>query len=78
MIEAKSHLVRIGAGRIRVLRLARSCGRCYPLAYEVHIGAHGVCRACCCTDRWGCYSGCAWANASHTICTRCLEKELLP
>lgn len=72
MIDIR-HLIRADAGRIRVLRLARSYGRCYPLAYRVRIGTRGVCRVCCCTDRWGCYAGCSWWDSTHRLCSRCAE-----
>jgi len=77
MIEAPRHLIRAGRGRVRVLRLVADGDHCLALAYTVPIGS-GTCCRCGCTDRYGCGGGCAWANASHTICTRCLEKELLP
>lgn len=77
MTEFPHQLIRAGRGRLRVLRVARSCGRCYPLRYTVTIGARGVCRGCGCTDRWGCATGCAWANSAHTICTRCLERMVV-
>ena len=35
----------------------------------------GVCALCGCTDAVACAGGCDWANADHTICTRC-EAEL--
>lgn len=75
MIEAHSHLIRIKGG-VRVLRLI--CGaETYALRYDVEPG-EDYCRVCGCTDIYGCAGGCAWANASHTICTRCLERKLLP
>jgi hypothetical protein len=76
MIEVRSHLIRL-PGRVRVLRLAVDGNQFWPLAYEVH-SDEDMCRVCGCTNLFGCVSGCAWANATHTICTRCLEKELLP
>jgi hypothetical protein len=75
MIEARSHLIRAGAGRVRVLRLAIVDGHCEPFRYIAHYG-RGTCYVRGCTDAYGCYGGCAWANASHTICTRCLERQL--
>ena len=76
MIEARSHLIRADHGVIRVLRLF--AGReTYALRYEVHPD-EDMCRLCGCTEIFGCAGGCAWANASHTICTRCLERRLLP
>jgi hypothetical protein len=77
MTETRSHLIRQSAGVTRVLRLVCADGRAWPLAYEVHPD-EDMCRLCGCTEIFGCPDGCAWANASHTICTRCLEKELLP
>ena len=75
MTEARSHLIRIPGG-VRVLRTI--CGvACYLLAYDVPRG-EPYCRVCGCTDIFGCAGGCAWADKKHTICTQCLEKELLP
>lgn len=34
----------------------------------------GVCRVCGCTDAYGCAEGCAWADASRTICTQCAPR----
>ena len=34
----------------------------------------GQCSVCGCTDRYGCDGGCGWANAEHTLCTRCIER----
>jgi len=77
MITTRSHLIRAAGGRIRVLRLSVVGGHCYPLRYHAHLGEPGCCRVCGCTDRWACPGGCAWVNASHTLCSRCLEQELL-
>jgi hypothetical protein len=76
-IQTRSHLIRAGAGKVRVLRLAVVGRFVYPLRYTARSGP-GCCQYCGCTDRYGCGGGCGWANASHTICTRCLEQELLP
>lgn len=74
--EAPSHLIRASAGRIRVLRTIAGLGL-YLLAYDVPRGVD-YCRVCGCTNIYGCAGGCSWANVSQTLCTRCLEKELLP
>lgn len=74
MIEAKSHLIRLSAGRIRVLRLACADGRCHPLAYDVEKDVE-MCQICGCTEFRGCVPPCGWANRSHTLCTACAEKE---
>jgi hypothetical protein len=31
----------------------------------------GVCRKCGCTDARACEGGCAWADETQTLCTRC-------
>ncbi len=31
----------------------------------------GRCRVCGCTDDHACDGGCSWADAAHTICSRC-------
>jgi hypothetical protein len=77
MTITRSHLIRQSAGVVRVLRLVCADGRAWALAYEVS-PHEDMCRVCGCTEIFGCPDGCSWANASHTICTRCLEKELLP
>ena len=77
MTEARSILIRAGHGRVRVLRLL--CDQLGIATYSYRrLNGPGMCQRCGCTDRYGCGGGCLWANASHTICTRCLEKELLP
>lgn len=73
MIEAPRHLIRAGAGRVRVLRLVVDAGHCYPLRYHARPGP-GMCRMCGCTDRYACASGCGWANKTKTICARCEER----
>jgi hypothetical protein len=77
MTTARTHLIRLPAGRIRVLRLAFVGGHAYPLRYEVERD-EDMCRVCGCTTIYGCAGGCGWANRSHTLCSRCLEKEMLP
>jgi len=77
MIEAPSHLIRLPDRHVRVLRLVCADGHTWPLSYEVHPD-EDMCRSCGCTNIFGCEGGCAWANASHTLCTRCLERRLLP
>ena len=73
MTEAPSHLIRMSGGRTRVLRLHADGTRCWPLAYTV---AHGqaMCRVCGCINFWGCAGGCAWADASRTLCSRCSDR----
>lgn len=74
MIEAKSHLVRIGAGRVRVLRLMVDGAQFWPLAYTVAPG-QDYCHVCGCTDRHGCTAPhCYWANAARDLCSRCAER----
>ena len=72
MIEAHSHMIRAGGGRIRVLRLFAGA-QTYALRYEVHPD-EDMCRECGCTDIFGCAGGCSWVNASHTLCTRCANR----
>ena len=31
----------------------------------------GRCVVCGCTDARACPGGCAWANSTHTLCSRC-------
>lgn len=33
----------------------------------------GVCRLCGCTEERACPGGCSWANATRTICSRCMK-----
>lgn len=60
MIEAPSHIIRAGHGRVRVLRLVVSGGHTYPLRYTTRV----YCRRCGCCERFACQGGCAWANAA--------------
>lgn len=77
MIDARSTLIRAPRGRTRVLRL-RTIGRVLMLLpYEVR-DSEAMCHRCGCTELLGCPGGCAWVNASHDLCSRCLEEELLP
>lgn len=76
MIEARSILIR-AKGRTRVLRLSYDALGIWQLSYTVRHRA-ALCEQCGCTQKRGCLGGCAWANSAHTLCTRCLEKELLP
>lgn len=76
MIEARSHLIRADGGRIRVLRLFAG-RKAYALRYEVHPD-EDMCRVCGCTTIFGCIPQCSWVNATHTLCSRCLERMLLP
>jgi len=73
MTEAPSHLIRLPGRRVRVLRTVFSGASCYPLAYDVERGER-MCRACGCTDTYGCAGGCAWVNASHDLCSRCVGR----
>jgi hypothetical protein len=75
MIEAPRHWIDLGGGRIRVLRLVGQGGHTYPLRYTARTGP-GCCRACACTDRYGCPGGCGWTDKAHTLCSRCLERLL--
>jgi hypothetical protein len=70
VIEAPSHLIKLGGGRIRVLRLAANGEHTYPLRYEV-ARDQDYCRVCGCTDDRACIRRCGWADRSHTVCTRC-------
>lgn len=36
----------------------------------------GQCRECGCTDTRACEGGCAWADDSHTLCSRCIRRAL--
>lgn len=75
MTHARSYLIRLAAGRTRVLRLAVVGRHCYPLRYTVEPG-QALCQRCGCTDRFGCVGGCGWVNATQTLCSRCLERIL--
>lgn len=33
----------------------------------------GVCRFCGCTETRACPGGCSWANATRTVCSRCMN-----
>jgi len=73
MIE-HSTLIRAGAGRVKVLRLMCDGPSCWPLRYEVSPD-EDMCRVCGCTNIFGCASPhCYWANATHTLCSRCAER----
>jgi hypothetical protein len=37
----------------------------------------GTCRLCGCTDKSPCPGNCAWFDASHTLCTRCVDADVL-
>lgn len=76
MIEAPSHLINAGGGRIRVLRLPLSVW-CFALRYTVEPG-ESYCHICGCTDTYGCAGGCSWVDLAHTVCSRCFRKEMLP
>jgi hypothetical protein len=73
MVEAPRHLIRAGAGRVRVLRLVVDAGHCYPLRYTTR----QYCRMCGCTEAHACLGGCAWADAGKTVCTACVERMIL-
>lgn len=77
MIEARSTLIRAAGGRVRVLRATFAHGRCWALRYTVPVGTP-MCRMCGCTDAIGCVGGCAWVTARRDLCSRCLERRLLP
>lgn len=77
MIQTRSTLTRAGGGVIRVLRLTIDASGVWPLSYEVHPD-EDMCQVCGCTEIFGCTPECCWVNATHTLCSRCLEKELLP
>ena len=77
MIEAPSHLIDAGHGRVRVLRLVCADGHTWPLRYETD-PCQGMCEYCGCTDRYGCEGGCYWVDLAHTVCSRCFTKEMLP
>jgi len=70
MTEAPSTLIKLGAGRVRVLRLAANGSQIFPLRYEVDRD-QDYCHVCGCTDNRACIGRCGWADRSHTICTRC-------
>jgi hypothetical protein len=78
MIEAPRHLIDLGGGHVRVLRLAAHAEHIYPLHYTAHLGQPGCCHVCGCTDRYACPEGCSWVNRRNTLCSRCLERHLLP
>jgi hypothetical protein len=75
--EVRSTLIRLPAGRIRVLRLTVVAGFVYPLRYTARSGP-GCCTYCGCTDRFGCVSGCGWVDLAHTVCSRCFNRSMLP
>lgn len=70
MIEAPSHLIRAGGGRIRVLRLAADGGQCWPLRYTVRRG-RPICTRCGCTNKRSCIGGCQWVDRRRRLCSRC-------
>lgn len=76
MTEAPSHLIRLPAGRVRVLRVFAG-RRCYALDYEVHPD-EDMCATCGCTNIFGCAGGCHWVDLAHTVCSRCFKREMLP
>jgi hypothetical protein len=49
MIEPRHHLIRLPAGRVRVLRLIVDGRAAYPLRYEACLGP-GCCRVCGCPN----------------------------
>jgi hypothetical protein len=74
MIEARSHVIRLAAGRIRVLRLAVDGNQFWPLRYTV-APDQAWCRVCGCTDRFGCVAPhCYWATPARDLCSRCAER----
>lgn len=73
MLEAPSHLIDAGGGRVRVLRLAANGSEIYPLRYEV-APDQDYCRICGCTNDRACIGRCGWADKRHTVCTRCAER----
>lgn len=75
MIELPSIRIRLSPGRIRVLRLASDGRHIHPARYIARVGP-GTCRACGCTDHWGCIGGCGWVNATRDLCSRCFERML--
>lgn len=77
MTEVRSHLIRAGAGRVKVLRLAVVGRFVYPLRYTARSGP-GCCTYCGCTDQFGCVSGCSWVDLAHTVCSRCFNRSMLP
>ena len=76
MTTTRSHLIR-ARGRTRVLRLLTSARGVAFLAYAVSHRA-AMCRICGCTQRRACAGGCWWADAAQTVCSRCLERSMLP
>jgi hypothetical protein len=73
MIE-RSTLIRLSAGRVRVLRVLCDGRSCWPLSYEV-APDQAWCRRCGCTDRYGCSAPhCVWANTKRTLCSRCADR----
>lgn len=77
MIEAPSHIIRAGRGRVKVLRLAIVDGRTVPCAYIARSGP-GMCQHCGCTDAYACVGGCSWVDLAHTVCSRCFKRSMLP
>lgn len=73
MTHTRSHLIRLPAGRIRVLRLVCADRHTWPLRYQATRGP-GCCRQCGCTDRFGCAGGCGWVDRRRTLCSRCYER----
>jgi len=61
-------------GVIRVLRLFAGAS-IYACSYDV-LPDQDMCEVCGCTETYNCAGGCTWGNASHRICTRCLERML--
>lgn len=74
MIEAPRHIVSLGGGRVRVLRLVVDGAHTWPLRYEGELG-YGLCRYCGCSGRFSCLGHCAWAEGRHDdCCTRCYTR----
>lgn len=76
MTEARSTLIALPGGRIRVLRLACHARRIFPLAYTIARG-EAFCHICGCTDILGCEDGCYWVTSTHDLCSRCYQKGML-
>lgn len=61
-------IVRVPAGTKR-----KGKAKAKPKAKRARSSPKGTCRVCGCTDDAACPEGCAWADATHTICTSCAE-----
>lgn len=75
MTHAPSHLIALGRGRVRVLRLFAGQAT-YALRYTVEAG-QSFCRVCGCTETYGCSPQCGWVDRQHTLCSRCLERMVM-